>query len=88
MNDEGSERKVTRWLRWYDLRGEAFAGEAQLMNITLEELQTLFSVSAENPMYDCFRVQAPQVERLELAVGVRIGLDEFDYFVEAESADG
>ena len=87
MTDEGSIARVTRWLRWFEAHGDRLVGEKQLKKITLEELQTMFSVNAD-PMFDCFRVQAPQVARLELAIGDRIALDRFEYFVEADAADG
>jgi hypothetical protein len=86
MTDEASLPEVTRWLRWYGVRH--LVGEVQLRDITLQELRALFSVSAEDPMYDCFRVQAPQVARLELAASDRIDLHRFAYFVEADAADG
>ena len=85
MTDSTSTPRVTRWLRWFDTRSEQLAGEKQLEGITLEDLQILFSVSADNPMYDCWRVEAVHVRRLEAAIGDRIDLDRFEYFVEADA---
>jgi len=87
MTDSCSIAPVTRWLRWFDRRGEHLVGEKELTGITLEELQTMFSVSADNPMYDCFRVQAPQVDRLARAIGDRLDMDKFEYFVEADALE-
>jgi len=87
MTDSASTPRVTRWLRWFDTRGEQLVGEKQLEDITLEELQSLFSVNAENPMYDCWRVEVAHVPRLETAINDRIDLDRFECFVEADAVD-
>jgi hypothetical protein len=85
MTDSGSTPRVTRWLRWFDTRADRLVGQKRLEGITLEELQALFSVDAKNPMYDCWKVEAAHVRRLEAAIGDRIDLDRFEYFVEADA---
>jgi hypothetical protein len=85
MTDSDAAAKVTRWLRWFERRSDHLVGEAEIRGITLEELQAMFSIGADSPMYDCFRVEAPQLHRLERAVNVKIDLEQFEYFVEADA---
>lgn len=85
MNTSDDTAKVTRWLRWFERHDDRFVGEKELRGITLEELQAMFGVDIENPMYDCFKVEAAHVHSLERVIDDRIDLTSFDYFVEADA---
>lgn len=74
---------VTRWLRWYG-PDDRLAGEVQLDGVTVTELQKLFGVPADNPMYDCWPVTEEHVESLRGFCAAEIDLGRFAYFVEAE----
>ena len=47
---------MPRVIRYFDKATESYAGEVILPEIPLEQLQHLFGVEAENPMYDSFLV--------------------------------
>ncbi|MEO8900151.1 MAG: hypothetical protein ABI488_01040 [Polyangiaceae bacterium] len=79
---------VTRWLRWFDLVDDSLAGESVLAKASLPELQDLFGVDRDNPMYDCFPVDAKHVQYLQSLVAVPIELARFAYFVEADAVAG
>jgi len=74
---------VTRWLRWYG-PDERLAGEVRLQGVTLAELQKLFGVPSDNPMYDCWPVTQEHAQVLQEYVATQIDLRRFTYFVEAD----
>ena len=84
LTTEAWMENVRRVVCWFEKDpGDALVGEADLLNITLSMLQTLFGVPAENPMYDCWPVRSEHLEGLTPHVSVEIDLDRYDYFVDA-----
>lgn len=78
---------VTRWLRWYELAGDALLGEVALRPASLDELRQLFGTDPVDPMFDCFAVESRHVRSLEALTGTAIELARFTYFLEAEAYD-
>ena len=77
---------VTRMIRWFQKDpGEEFVGEATLRDVDLGELQRLFSVPRDNPMYESYPVRQEHVSTLQAHVDVPIELDRYEYFVEADA---
>ena len=74
-----------RYLQWYDKVTEFSVGYENMENIDLPELQKLFSVPPDNPMYDCWEVKEKHLETLQKHVKHIIDLSKYDYFVEASA---
>ncbi len=79
--------KLWRSLTWFDKRTDEWVGEVRLRGVTLRQLQKLFGVAAENPMYDCFKIERKHVPTIEKWASVPITLNKFDYFVECSSVE-
>lgn len=80
-----SEPKVMRMLRWFDKEGDNFVGETTITNVSLERLQKLFGISANNPMYDCYLVESSeQINYLQKILNVELDLNSYEYFVECD----
>jgi hypothetical protein len=88
---------INRYMAWFEKSpGESFIGKEDLTDITLSELQRIFSVQTDNPMYDCWPVRRKHIRLLQKHVRHLIDLTMYDYFIEAEeinaqqpaSADG
>ena len=79
------ETKIERVLRWFDKKGSNLVGEKVLDNVKLEQLQELFGISSENPMYDCYRVEtSEQIGFLEQFLNTEIEPQSYEYFVECD----
>jgi hypothetical protein len=78
-------RKLWRSLTWFDKRNDEWVGEVRLRSAKLPQLQKLFGVSSDNPMYDCFKVEKKHVPLIEKWSGVPILLNKYDYFVECSA---
>ena len=75
-------------LRWFEKDpSDAFAGELELEGISLPVLQAMFHVDEDNPMYDCWSVEAEHVDMIQKHSRIRLELDKFDYFLEADASD-
>lgn len=81
---------VVRLLRWFEKDpGDRLVGEAVMLNAELEELQALFNVPSDNPMYDCWPVEPAQAPAISALAAVPVDLSQFDYYVEADAtSDG
>jgi hypothetical protein len=76
-----------RVLRWYEKEpGNELVGEAELLGVSLAELQKLFRVPAADQMYDCYPVDERHIEYLRQCVRSEINLSKYDYFVECNAA--
>ena len=81
-----TEKKIERVLRWFDKEGSDLVGEKVLDNVKLEQLQKLFGISVENPMYDCYRVESSeQIKFLEQFLNAAIEPQTYEYFVECDA---
>ena len=80
-----SESNTRRYLRWYEKVGDAAIRDEDLEGINLKELQCLFNVPSDNPMYDCWEVNKEHLRVLQSHVRHSIDLEKYDYFVEASA---
>jgi hypothetical protein len=65
--------------------GDALVGEWPLEGISLAELQEVFGLPVDEPLYDSYPVRAGDVPRLQETVSHQIDLEARDYFVEARA---
>ncbi|MBK1879690.1 DUF7683 domain-containing protein [Pelagicoccus mobilis] len=78
--------EVTRLIRWFENDGsDTLVGEAPLSGPTLSELQELFEVPTDDPMYDCFPVAEKHRVFIESHASLSLDFDRFDYFLEADA---
>jgi len=80
-----SQHSIRRYLRWYEKKGDEYIADEDLTGIELKELQSLFSVPAYDPMYDCWEVKEEHIKTLQQHVMHNIEIHKHDYFVEASS---
>lgn len=80
--------QITRLIRWYDKQGEDLKGELELGEVPVEELQTLFGESSENPMYDCYPITPNNVSFFQELAKQDLRFDLYDYFLECEEDKG
>jgi hypothetical protein len=73
---------VRRLMEWYDPYMDTWLGKTPLA-VPLAELQQLFGIGPDDPMYDMHPVRPEHVATLEQWTGQRICLDSYDYFVTA-----
>jgi len=76
---------VTRWLRWFELEGDRLVGETPMICPVLSDLQTIFGVGPENPMFDSYSVDAQNVHGVQRLFAEPIDLSRFAYFIEADA---
>jgi len=55
---------VKRYIREYDKKTECLVGEYIIEKISLKDLQDLFRVPADNPMYDCYPITERELTAL------------------------
>ena len=80
------EPKVERVLRWFEKEEGNLVGEKILDNIKLEQLQQLFKISPENPMYDCYPVETfEQIEYFQKLLNFQLDTQSYEYFVECDA---
>jgi len=77
--------RVTRTLAYYSRQDERLVGELPLAGLGLADLQRLFHQPLDDPMYDVYPVGGEQAPTLENALGRRLDLDRYDYFVECHA---
>jgi hypothetical protein len=77
--------KILRSLTWFDKRNDEWVGEVRLRRVSLRQLQSLFRVASNNPMYDCFKVESAHIPTIEKWTGLPLDLKKYDYFVEAST---
>ena len=79
------EHGTRRYLRWFEKIGDDYIADEDLIGLELDELQSLFNVPIDNPMYDCWKVNEEHVLILQKHVKHNITIEEYDYFVGASS---
>ncbi|MCB9024793.1 MAG: hypothetical protein H6625_00615 [Bdellovibrionaceae bacterium] len=62
---------------------EAIVEEIELSDFDLILMQQLFSVRAENPMYDCYEITPDIGEQFRKRYGINFDFNKFIYFLEA-----
>jgi hypothetical protein len=81
-----SEPKVERVLRWFEKEGNNLVGEKVLDDVKLEQLQELFGIPPENPMYDCYPVESfEQIEYFQKLLNCKLDPQSYEYFVECDA---
>ncbi|MCL1472002.1 DUF7683 domain-containing protein [Argonema antarcticum] len=83
-DDVVENHNLVRVVRWYDKNGDKLVGQSTLQDIKLSDIQDIFGESKDNPMYDCYPVNAFHVNQLKKFVEDEIDIDYYDYFVECE----
>jgi hypothetical protein len=78
---------VVRLVEWYEKQGDRLLGEATLQDIALSDLQTLFKVSSDNPMYERYPIGVVQAEFLQSKLDHRIDLEQSDYYLSCHLAE-
>jgi hypothetical protein len=73
---------IVRLVSFYSKGGDFPAGKHRLEGIRVSELQSMFGIAPENPMYDVYPVGPDQARHLQRFVKEAIDLEKYDYFVE------
>lgn len=74
-----------RLITCFEKQGDRFVSEQTLpTHVTLGELQRIFRVEADDPMYGCFPIGTAEALALS-QLGVECDVSTFDCFVEVES---
>lgn len=68
-------------------RDGTFVTQHSLNRLTLNDLQSLFGIDESNPMFDCYPVAEAQRASIEMDIGIRLNLAQFDYQVSCEAVD-
>jgi hypothetical protein len=77
--------KVERAVRGFNSE-ENLVEEIQIKNIPLRDLQQIFGVPRDNPMYDCYPVETTdQKMYLEKHLGRKLNTGSCSYFVECDA---
>jgi len=76
---------TNRYIQWYDKVTERAVGSEELKEIELADLQNIFNVPTENPMYDSWEVEEKHIETLKKYLSHSLDLSLYDYFIEASS---
>ncbi len=76
---------MPRIIRYYDKTNDYVVDEIVLPEIPLEQLQLLFNVDIENPMYDCFPIDEEKESFFKEYVDVSFLFDNFEYYLEYDS---
>jgi hypothetical protein len=83
-----SKPKINRVLRWFEKEGENLIGQKTIDNISLEQLQKLFGIDSQNPMYDCYLVESDeQINYLQSLLDFQLDTQSYDYLVECEAIE-
>jgi hypothetical protein len=78
--------EVRRFLRAFEREpGDDLIEEWPLDELSLSDLQALFGVGDDDPMYDSFRVTEEHAEPLRRVTSADIDLRQYEYFVEADT---
>ena len=78
---------MKRVIRFFNKKDELYAGETELHDMPLLTLQKAFSVSEDNPMYDCFPIGEEHLKLLTKHVNSDFDFDlnKYDYFLDFDS---
>jgi hypothetical protein len=78
---------LERLVRCFDKQTEELAKELPLRGTTLQQLQEIFSVPVDDPMYDCFPIERRHVQKLEPFLSEHIDLEHCHCFVECDATE-
>lgn len=78
------QEAMVYFLTWFDKLGDNYVGECLLPSVGEDEVRREFDLDQDEPPGDCLVVGREQLRWLQgVAMGVRLDLDHYDYFVEA-----
>ena len=75
-------RAVERQVICFDKQTEELVQELPLRGITLRQLQELFNVSSDDPLYDGFRIEPWHAEQLQAFLSEKLDLEHHDCFLD------
>lgn len=74
---------LKRYIAWYEKDGDKLVGQINLpATFLLEDIQKLFSVPKDNPMYDCWDVNEDHVSEIQNHIDITFEFDKYEYFIE------
>jgi hypothetical protein len=75
--------KVKRLITVFEKGDDEFLkDEIELSNPSLPELQSLFSIDSDNPMYDCFEITEKEAPYFKEKFNIQIDLNKYIYYLE------
>jgi hypothetical protein len=78
--------QVRRMLRAFERKpGDGLLGEWPIQCLSLADLQAMFGVEIDDPMYECYPVTETHVAALSAATGTNLDVMAYDSFVEADA---
>lgn len=85
--DELSKRgfevsSIKRVITVFEKSDELMKDEFELVNTDLVELQMLFSIERDNPMYDCFEITENEAEYFENKFNIHFDFEKKVYYLE------
>ena len=72
---------MPRVIEYFEKEGDAYIDEVVLPGILLEELQKLFNVEEDDPMYDCFPIGEKEAIFFKSYIDLEFCFDDYDYFL-------
>ena len=78
-------RAVERVVNCFDRHTEELEKKLPLKGITLRQLQEIFSVPVEDPMYDSFRIESSHAEQLQPFLPEQLDLEHCDCFLDCDA---
>jgi hypothetical protein len=88
VNEESdsNQTKTERVVRWFEKRGDRLLGEIRLEQENLGELQKLFDIPSDNPMYECYLIETEaQVRYFQDILRLKLDTQLYDYFLECDA---
>jgi hypothetical protein len=73
---------MPRIIRLFDKKNECYLGEIKLPDIPLKELQEIFDIDVNNPMYDSYYIGKEKEFFFKKYVQIEFDFDKSDYFLE------
>ncbi|HRI51089.1 MAG TPA: hypothetical protein PLW65_12985 [Pseudomonadota bacterium] len=80
-------RAVERVVNCFDRHTEELEKKLSLKGITLQLLQKIFHVPADDPMYDSFRVEPHHAEQLQPYLLEKLDLEHCECFLDCDAID-
>jgi hypothetical protein len=80
-------RAVERLVSCFDKQTEELAKELPLRGITLRQLQEIFSVPADDPMYDSFLIEPQHAQQLQPFLSEPLDLEHCECFVDCDAIE-
>lgn len=77
--------RIERCVRCFEKVGDEFVKMIPLQGVTLQQLQRVFGLPPEDPMYECVPVEKRHAEALRPFAPEPIDVDSYDCFVECDA---